>query len=113
MGHDGLMAAMPLADAHGLPCRAVDGPSYFAARSTLRRCKEPIFSEVALSGKSGKMILLLFGMLPKIAGGYLLVVPRSTAKYFGFRQRYTRALYKVIDTVKNFKSFDKNTVVKA
>jgi hypothetical protein len=68
---------------------------------------------VALSGKSGKMILLLFGMLPKMQAGIYWLSQGALQKYFGFRQRYTRALYKVIDTVKNFKSFDKNTVVKA
>jgi hypothetical protein len=62
---------------------------------------------VALSGKSGKMILLLFGMLPKMQAGIYWLSQGALQKYFGFRQRYTCALYKVIDTVKNFKSFDK------
>ncbi|RJW78895.1 hypothetical protein DXA32_17825 [Subdoligranulum sp. OF01-18] len=68
---------------------------------------------MALSGKNGKMILLLFGMLPKMQAGIYWLSQGALQKYFGLRQRYTRALYKVIDTVKNFKSFDKNTVVKA
>jgi hypothetical protein len=50
---------------------------------------------VALSGKSGKMILLLFGMLPKMQAGIYWLSQGALQKYFGFRQRYTCALYKI------------------
>ena len=92
----------------GLPLPRCGWPAaIFAARSTLRRCKEPIFSEVALSGKNGKMILLLFWDAAKRCRRVSIGCPKEHCKNILIPAKVHPCIIQGYRYRKNFKSFDK------